>query len=488
MSHSLWFPKIEQGLWVLFLVTLPVTSFPYFPSGLGGDTLVRPLSVYPLLVLLVITVLPRLFSRPVTRTLLPLFAFIITATASTLLAFSHGIDPVIGVSLPERAIRNLVTLFLGGGFYLAVALIPDTLDKLRASLRWMYAGFGTALLWGSLQTVYVIRFQPGYFDLLTQLQRLISIRKLFPTRISGMTYEPNWFAEQIAFLLMPWLFSAVFSGYSAFRWRARWRWVSVELFLLLWAAGVLIFTYSRSGMILLAVQLLVVFLFRPRSRQISAEADKRVRWRLAGKRILQASLVLVVLAVIIFVAGSRNNYFARLWNYWIDEESSGQYLQYIAFDQRFTYWNTAYRMYEAYPILGVGLGNFTFYLDEFLADRPMYPTPELLTKLTPAEGRSQISTVKGFFPRLLAESGLLGTAAFLAFLVALIGCALHLVLTLEVEPQFWGRAGLLGLVVFLAVSFSFDSFSLPNMWVVFGFITAAAQVFAFERAGPARNP
>jgi hypothetical protein len=65
----------------------------------------------------------------------------------------------------------------------------------------------------------------------------------------------------------------------------------------------------------------------------------------------------------------------------------------------------------------------------------------------------------------------------LAFLITLIGCAVYLILSPDIDAQFWGRAGLLGLVVFLVVSFSFDSFSLPNMWVVFGLITAAAHSF-----------
>jgi O-antigen ligase len=195
---------------------------------------------------------------------------------------------------------------------------------------------------------------------------------------------------------------------------------------------------------------------------------------------MQASLALVVLAGIVFVVGSRNNYFSRLWNYWIDEESTGQYLQYIAFDQRFTYWETAYRIYNDYPLLGIGLGNFTFYLDEYLPDYPLHPTPELLTKLTPEEGRNQLSTVKGVFPRLLAETGILGTATFLGFLLALVGCVSFLAMANGAEVRYWGLAGSLALVVFLVVSFSFDSFSVPNMWVVFGFITAAAQIYSAE--------
>jgi O-antigen ligase len=396
---------------------------------------------------------------------------------STSLSILREIDPVVGVSVQDRTLRTLVTLFIGCGFYFVVALVPDSPEKLRSSLRWLYASFGIALLWGSLQAVYVIYFQPNYFELIRQVQRLISTRKLFPTRISGMTYEPNWFAEQIVFLLMPWLFTAVFSGYSAFQWRGRWRWVSVELFLLLWAAGVLIFTYSRSGMILFGVQLVLVLLFRSKSLQDKKPLERTTKWKFVGKRLMQASLAIIMFATVVFYFGSRNNYFSRLWNYWTDEESTGQYLQYIAFEQRFAYWETAFRLFEANPIIGVGLGNFTFFLDEYLPVRPLHPTPELLIKLTPEEGRSQLTSVKGVIPRLLAETGLLGVATFLGFLTALVGCAIYLVLSNSAEGHYWGRVGLLGLVVFLIVSFSFDSFSLPNMWVMFGFITASAQIF-----------
>jgi hypothetical protein len=49
---------------------------------------------------------------------------------------------------------------------------------------------------------------------------------------------------------------------------------------------------------------------------------------------------------------------------------------------------------------------------------------------------------------------------------------------MEQQQHFWGSASLLGLCVFLASGFSFDSLAIPNMWVVFGLITAAAWVYA----------
>ena len=182
----------------------------------------RPLAIYPLFVLLLIAVLPRLWNDQLPRTLLPLFVFVAVALGATAISFLRGIDPVIGVTVEDRVLRTLVSLALGIAFYLAVALIPKSRDELHFTLRWIYTGFGIALLWGSLQVIYLIKFVPAYFQFLKQIQTFISIRRLFSTRISGMTYEPNWFAEQIAFLLLPWLFTAVFSRFTVFRWRWRW--------------------------------------------------------------------------------------------------------------------------------------------------------------------------------------------------------------------------------------------------------------------------
>ena len=41
--------KARKVLWAAFLVSLPVTNFPYFPTAMGGSRVsVRPLLIYPL--------------------------------------------------------------------------------------------------------------------------------------------------------------------------------------------------------------------------------------------------------------------------------------------------------------------------------------------------------------------------------------------------------------------------------------------------------
>jgi O-antigen ligase len=128
-------------------------------------------------------------------------------------------------------------------------------------------------------------------------------------------------------------------------------------------------------------------------------------------------------------------------------------------------------------LFGVGLGNYAFYFDEELPDRPLVTQPEVLRLVVPEQGRNRLVTSKNFFLRVLAETGLAGAAAFLAFFVAVIGCALYLWSGEKQNHKFWGTAGLLGIISFLMVSFSFDSFAIPNLWVVFGLVTAATNIF-----------
>jgi O-antigen ligase len=477
VNTSRWRVLVNKGtsfLWAALLISLPVTAFPLFPPALGGAALVRPLMVYPLLILLLLATLPHLWNRPLPRVFLPLAAFGIVATISSLLGLFSGLEELRGVSLLERSARNLIVLGIGVALYLTVSLLPRSIQDLRAALRWLYLGMGIALAWGSFQVVYILFYNPVYFNLLNTLQGFISTRRLFTRRVSGLTYEPNWFAEQISFLLIPWLLASVLSGQSVFCWR--YRKITVESLLLVWAVIVLIFTYSRAGLGILIALVFVgillqgVYLSRQSSRIASA-----MSW---VRRLGMVLVVVTALGAVLFAAGSQNNYFSRLWRYWTDPQAGDSFLTYISFSQRIVYWQAAYDMFSLDPVFGIGLGNFAFYFEEMLPDRPLYKTPELLRQIVPEEGRNRLITPKNLHIKVFSETGLVGTATFIAFLIGLAGCVYYLFAQASVEGQFWGFAGALGLVAFLVAAFSYDSFALPNMWVVFGLITAAARVFA----------
>ena len=470
--------QISKICWILFLITLPISSFPFFPDNIGGGTLVRPLSIYPLIVLLALVILPRFFTKPLPKTLLSFIPFVVIAVISTLLAALQGIEDLQGVSVLSRMFRALATLGIGGAIYLTVTLWPENKKDLNLSLRWLYLGFVLALSWGTLQVIYIIQFSSRWFDLMNAIQSYISIRRLFSNRISGLTYEPNWFADQISFLLLPWLLAAVLSGNSVFKWR--WRRITIESLLLIWALLILPFTFSRAGLLVMLVLVLIGVLFF-RSKKFSGATNEKPSGKYQWRRVWEGVVLVVILGALIFFAGSRNEFFARIWEYWQRSPNQGyvpyliDYFEYLGFGARYTYTETAYRVYEDYPIMGVGLGNYAFYFDEQISDRPLAAIPEVLRLFVPESGINRLITPKNLILRIMAETGLIGLVTFMAFILAILGSALYLWLSPKSEVRFWGVGGLLSLVAFGLVVFSIDSFAIPNMWVIFGLITAAMQ-------------
>lgn len=468
-----------QVSWVLLLVTLPITNFPFFPPVMGGEALVRPFALYPLMVLLVLAVITQTFKHKLPRTLLPLLAFALFATTSSLLALLRFIPPTAGVFVEERILRALITLSIGMAFFLAVALMPQNIGDLRAALRWVYAGAFLALTWGSLQAVNILHFNQQWFDLLSSLQRYIANRHLFVERISGMTYEPNWFAEQILLLWFPWLFASVLWDYSVFRWR--WKRVTIEWLLLGWSILLLPFTSSRAGLLNLAITGflgMVLFWIHPTQKSPLNDGERtnpdNKKW---ARNILFILLITMILIAPLYIVGTRSPFLARIWDYWdqADANLSG-YLDYLGFTPRLIYSQTAINTFSAHPLLGVGLGNYAFYFEDMLPYRPIAEEPEVLHILTNESGRVRLITAKNLFLRLMAETGMLGTIAFVSFVIAIFGSALYLWLSPSPELRYWGTAGLIGLIAFALSTLTFDSFVFPNMWVLFGLITAATRL------------
>jgi len=475
---------VQRIAWAAFLIVLPVTSFPFFPPAMGGEALVRPLSLYPLIILVFLVILPRLFNRPVSKSLLPLIPFVLVAIASSLLSLLRGIEPALGISVSSRVLRGAVTLFIGCTIYLAVSLLPETIEDLHFSLRWIFAGGILAMLWGSMQAVYVLHYDPNWFSLLEKIQNYISIRRLLPDRISGLTYEPHWFSDQILLLILPWSLAAVLTGHSVFRWR--WRWLTVEWLLLVWAVLLLPFTFSRAGLLNMVVVVVFSILFlRPRKRRKTStpatnlSPNAGLKHHFSLKRTLEICAAATLVILPIYIIGARNLFFARIWEYWQGQNKSlSGYIQYLGFDARLTYSQAAFNTYLAYPLLGVGLGNYAFYFEEMLPNRPISEVPEALRMITPEKGRDRLITSKNFYLRLLAETGIVGTVTFLGFVIANLGSALYLRLSEAEEWKYWGVASLCGMFAFSLSAFTFDSFVIPNMWIVFGIIAASMHIMA----------
>ena len=112
--------------------------------------------------------------------------------------------------------------------------------------------------------------------------------------------------------------------------------------------------------------------------------------------------IILVLAVVLFVASMQSNYIFRMWDYWlgisyearmIGSRSLSGYFRFIGFGPRFVYWETAYRIFSQHPIFGVGLGNYTFHFQDMLPAVQVGYMPELLTRIVPETSRGRLQRI-----------------------------------------------------------------------------------------------
>jgi len=486
--------KSSKVLWAAFLVSLPVTNFPYFPTAMGGSRVsVRPLLIYPLF-FLILLILPTLWKRKLPRVWLPFLVFILLALISSLIpVFSGVVSELSEITVGSRVFRTVFTLFLAGGIYLVVSLMPIKEEDLDFTLKWLYIGLTISLIWGSLQLIYVLDLIPNWFSIMKSIQDHITISPGKSGRLNGLTQEPSWFADQLASLYLPWIYSAVLVNRSVFKRISKW--LTVEMILFGWIGLILVFTLSRSGYLTAAAVLGVGLLFFRKKQPNSKESTQSnglfwsIRRKILAlpsfiKILISAVLMVSVLGVVGYFASRGNGYISAMWDNWITPSGDFQflggkslsvYIRSIGFGPRFLYWETAFNIFKTYPLFGVGLGNYSIYFQDFLPAQQVGYMPEILRILVPY--KSSIITAKNYFARLLAETGLFGTTAYISFLIVITGEGWYLWLSKEQNQKFWGAGILLGMIAFLMSTFSYDSFAIPNPWIVFGLATAAFQIF-----------
>ncbi len=450
------YPPALRALWAAVMVSLPVTSFRYYPH-VFGTTQVKPLAFLPL----VFAVPWALFLTWRARqwrwlaVVVPLLFFGLWALVSTLTGFFRQPAPWVGLSYPARALRAWLSFGVGLSFLLAALLFNRNLEELRFSLRWLYVGFVVVAVWGSLQVVALKVYYP-LWPRLGHWQASFSAIGLLPHRISGMAYEPSWFANQLVGLYLPWLVASLAGGVSLFRWRA------ASAVLALVAAVLLVFTYSRGGVLTALAALLIVGLLALRRwlrgfRQSAA-------WRRAWPRLTAAGLL-----VGLVLAGSvalllQNAYFASLFHLEPGQSVVRHFIEAHS-GPRLAYAWAGLGVFAQHPWLGVGLGGSGFFLPQHLPSWSVTWLPEV-ARLTSRQYLAFLNP-KDMYVRLLAETGIVGFVAFVAFVAMLVGYARRWCIG-SADGRWVGLAAVWILVATALRWFTQDSLAMPTLWISVG--------------------
>jgi O-antigen ligase len=463
------------------------------------------LSLIPLVGLVLLWLVPYLLRGGRAPGLVkPLVGFALLAVLSAGAAAFLPILPYKGQVWFGREARALATLAVGMGFYLCASLLPDTEERLRSSVRALYAGAAVALVWSTVQGWVVLSRADHVPLVITQIHHLFSVRDLLVDRVGGFAYEPSWLGNQLMVLYVPLLASATVLRQSVFPYRRGW--LSIEAFMLLWASSILALTKSRISQIsylVLASAGVIAVGWRAMSRAqlrlgLTSPRGGARRLTLAG---LKTVILVAVLAGLVWgasAAASRVD--PRLWALPSIQgrviETASLYpndvvfalSDRLAFAERLVYWTAAFRTFSLHPILGVGPGNAGFFFEQTV---PAYGLRLAEIQGLLREPAFGFPNPKNLWARLLAETGIVG---FLFFGLWFISMGIGALVLWRRGTGFERYLGLAGVFTFLAQiieGFSLDTYALPQLWLVFGLCTAAlwrSKILSSDGAIPSSVP
>ncbi|MBG0788217.1 MAG: O-antigen ligase family protein [Anaerolineaceae bacterium] len=481
----------KTALWFLVLVGLPLTSFPILSRLTGA--IVAPFSFIPLALLVGVWLLPYLIEKgKFPAEVLPFLYFVLVAVVVSCLAFFLNGYYDLGRDFLGQSLRAFITMAIGISFYMVFATYPRDEKGLRQVLLFIYIGAALIIAWGLLEVVLLRRYGsvrrlPSWFNQIRAKLAVQSINVWHSNRVSGMAYEPSWFVREFNLVLFPIWLAAIYLRKSLFKFRL---WIfQVEDALMV--GGLIVFGFSspRVGLVafLASLAYLALLLFGRVHGWLMGKIISRRKKPLKNpgwsKFVLGAMLVLILfvaaggalLGYVVVASGWDERYqllvddstISNLNLFPITEDSLIYFADELQFSERLVYWFGGWHTFNDHPF-GVGLGNAGFYMIERMNSQG-WMSPEIRDIVYRA---SYLPNTKYLWVRLLSETGFLGFAVFVVWLIILWRSAS---LTRKSDSkilQIVGLAGQLFLMAYLVEGLSMDSFAMPYQWLMAGLISA----------------
>ncbi len=462
--------KLTWLLWILLVIVLPITTFP-FVMKLTGSSSVAPASLLFLLPLAVI-VLPLVIAQKTKQPVhvKAVLVFFLFALATIVLAFLRPIPDYKNVALINAAIEGAATLLLGLLFYLVAVLVPNSPKRIETTLR-IINWSGLVLAFVSIFQVAAKYYFPAIFVYLEEIRPFFSPTRILSDRLMGFAAEPSWLAHMLNLVYLSYWFAAVFTRKSAHRFRI-WKFTFEDLLLIL-GIFTLVGTLSRGGLMafMMVIGLIFVLLNLRLIRWIVRKfSDRRKILFTAG---VSLGLIIAYIGLLVITLWGFSHIDPRMANVF-DFSAEGPnaliaYADNLQFGERIIYWQTGWNIFNDHPIIGVGVGLSGFYFPQYLPDLGwgLTESRELLYQY------SGLMNIKNLWSRLLAETGIVGFALFINFLVLFGFTSSGMIKQGSGLRATLGYMGVFMLVALIAEELSVDSFALPYFWFTMGLVTAA---------------
>lgn len=471
--------KLPNLLWKTLLLALPFSSFPLLAEAVGGSA-VAPLSFIPMVLLLVFWWLPDFLKRKMELSyhVKPLLIFFFVGILSTLFAGFREVPSFRDTSWWKQIAEVVITFFMGLGFYLVTIYMVKNKTFLRTTIIFITLSGVLIIIYSWVQYgswIFLQRY-PGW---MVKLQSLISSSgKLYDRRATGFAYEPSWLAHQLNMLYIPLWLGMTIKKISIFN-KKLFNRIPYEMVLCALAIMTLFMSFSRIGWI--TVILLMAYIgFRFTNEWVikisrqpkNATMSKQERWKFLAKTWGRLILVFIFIIMIAgFILSAIDPRMADLFDFGsIGKTGFMGWASKLGFAERIVYWWAAFNVYQFFPILGAGFGLSGYYFPKSVPSYG-YKLPEITRTLL---SDSHIPNAKNLWVRVLAETGIVGFALFVSWVIQHWRDANEIEHT-KTDPWIssMGFIGKLIIVAMIVEGFSLDTFGLPYYWIGLGLIAAS---------------
>lgn len=450
--------RASQLLLALAIILLPFNSLPYLKNILREMS--NEGTFYPLFIAIIIwgILIPKgnKFELPKhlgfkMLVLLLIWIFLSGAANFTSISFLYtkgrtGIEKLIfQIMLVVFIMLSALTV------YNIVSHIPQFLLNLR---RYVMISF----LIAGLYSVIEIAFLSGNELAITVLQTInplihgTHVPLLYPGRLRSVSGEASWFAMYCGFI-SPWIFSYVFTER-----RRIWIYTILTAYLIL----IVMLTQSRTAYVITAIQL---FLF---SFGI-VFANRNVLRKIRLIPFITAIAIGILVSQVAFKKNVPTGYTVQDTFSSLAQTQTSNNVFLMSNIARFGSQIAAINMAQEHPIFGVGLGQYGFYMPDYV---PKWATTsdEIKEWMSKEEG-TPWPPVHNLYARITAELGFVGLGIWLIlWATVLLSCYKRYRLNNQTNGQHdtLGFALMVSIVGVLLSGLNADSFRFFGYWTVLG--------------------